>query len=546
MVIVVDLLHPPISVVDHSFVEDSLFPATSDAIAGPLSAGGVFLVVVDAAREGDYIVERIRSWALSGEIGCVEHRVAQEDPFLVWTDLMGQAEVPGSLVPATHLRVILVSGACWVPAELLRDWLDTMTARAKAASAVVVFPVLRSTDGGLRNKGNGILVFDVPEFRTVKKSRREELCRALLEQQLGQFDDAREVSQELVERGPSSRTELEGWIESVAEAVREEESVLNFDEICARRLAVRPGVVSSREALRSSLRAAEEKMQEADRAFQEWQGRVLLYSIRPLADPFLAVDSLYWFVSTISHLSCRLDCVDGAFWFLVTLRRDTTDPTDLICSEEPGFFVALRSLRTLFQHGLVENERKNRETIQVAETWFRCNCGAASPERHHWRKLTAAIVKEWDGVVARLAEVISVAPRCAARATVADGMNRAARRLARHQWKEVAGAVVREVDPRIDVDRFVEKYQQRLSAELRQASVATEGVKGFATSLVEKYMIAELDVCPIRPQQLIEKGVMGRRLGMILREANRVWKGGDTNKEALWKHLAARYEELDR
>ena len=101
-------------------------------------------------------------------------------------------------------------------------------------------------------------------------------------------------------------------------------------------------------------------MLEADALFQEWQGKVLLYSVRQMVDPFLAMDSLSWFVSTISYISCRLDCVNGAFLFLVKLRRDAATD-DLICGEEPEFFGTLRSLRTLFQHGLTESSRTDRE-----------------------------------------------------------------------------------------------------------------------------------------------------------------------------------------
>ena len=538
----VEWLHPPISLVDRSFVEDSLIPAVQEVITGPLSAGGVFLFVVDAGTEGDYVVGRIRSWALSERISCVDHWVAEEDPFLLWSDLMGHPEIPGLLAPLGHLQLILVTGSCWVPVGLLTDWLETLSGRAKAACGVVVLPVLRSTGRALGARED-VQVFSVPPFKETKKSRREELCRAMLGQQLGEVADLVEISKELLHRDPSSRTELQGWVEGVAEVVQDGAGVPDFDDICGRRLTVRPGVVASRDRLRGLLIAAEEKMFEADAMFQEWQGRVLLNSVRRLADPFLAMDSLSWFVIIISHISCRLDCVDGAFWFLVKLTPDATD--GLVCGEEPEFFRHLRSLRTLFQHGLVEDDRKDRETIEVAETWFRHNCGVAAPERQHWRRLSAVIVKEWHDVVSRLAGAIAVAPRCSARATVTDGMNRATRRLARHQWRYLADSIVQRLDAKIDVDRFLEKYHESLAAELRRAPVSAEGVRDVAGHLVESSVVAELAVCPVTARDLMEKGVTGGRLGVILREANRIWKEEAVDRDNLWKRLTQQFGDLE-
>ena len=123
-------------------------------------------------------------------------------------------------------------------------------------------------------------------------------------------------------------------------------------------------------------------------------------------------------------------------------------------------------------------------------------------------------------------------------------MNRAARRLARHQWREVANGIIRDIDPRIDVDRFVEKHQDSLSAELRRASVTAEGMRSVARDMVEKYVVAELAVCPIRARDLMEKGVTGERLGVMLQEADRVWRERGVDREGLWKHLADQYGDL--
>lgn len=537
-----ELLHPAIGAVEASFVEASLIPRVSELLVGCAADGGLLFVVVDAIEEGDYVVGRIRSWGLAEGMECVEGVVAEEDPFVVWEDLVGDSEAHGALRAEGRRKLVLVRGGCVVPVELVARWARILAAMAKVGKAVVVWPVLRSAGRELREE-DGVAVVSVPSFGEVGRGRRRALCEALLGQRLEGFQDAGRVAEELVGRNPSSRTEMELWVDEVVAGVQGRE-VLDFDAICGRRLMVRPSVRGGRERLRGMLGVAEEKIQDADAAFQEWQGRLLAYPVRSLGDPFSGPNTFWWFVGTISHISCRLDGVDGAFWYLARLNPDGAG--DVVCEEEPRFFGTVRALRTLFQHGLVMSDRKNRETVEIATTWFRMNCGRDEPRREHWRKLTGAIVGEWYRVVERVAEVVRVVPTCSARGTVVDGLERASRRLSRHRWKEIASGVIEGIDATIDVERFVEQRQEKLAGELRGAAVSPEGVVEVAKGLVEKYVVEEACRCPVRAEDLVKRGVArGRELGSMLREADRFWREReDVGEDELWRHLMEKYPQL--
>src|SRR5438552_3964545 len=88
-----NLLSVPVSAVEADWIPLELNPKLERSLA-EMVEGGVLWLGVDSGREGNYLLQRIRLFAVEREIACAALTVSRYDPYLFWDDLGGRGDEP--------------------------------------------------------------------------------------------------------------------------------------------------------------------------------------------------------------------------------------------------------------------------------------------------------------------------------------------------------------------------------------------------------------------------------------------------------------------
>src|SRR5580765_6412122 len=86
-----NLLSVPVSAVDADWIATELYPALDRLLPG-IAGGGILWLGVDSAREGNYLLQRIRLYAIERNKPHASLTVSQSDPYLFWDDLGGRGD----------------------------------------------------------------------------------------------------------------------------------------------------------------------------------------------------------------------------------------------------------------------------------------------------------------------------------------------------------------------------------------------------------------------------------------------------------------------
>lgn len=515
----------PVSVVSGDWVQTTLQPSF-DAARTRQGAGGLIVIAVDSNREGNYVLDRIRVHARSrGEV-CESVAVATADPYLMWDEISGSAERVCALCRFQPGTVIIVENGFMMPARVLAERVASLHSHARAHESHIVFPVAHPVVKTLA----GCDCIEVPPFALAPERERRSLALALLADACPNEEVAwhERSARDLIQGGPVSREELEGWVDYFASREPFDRGPWLVPPPISRR-PQGPAEVPSKDELRARFVTAMRRLRDADDAFVAWRGEPLMRPIRRPPDPFEARDPVHWFMACVSYLACfAFDAVHASFTTLLDYRWNES-ARSVQAGPPTTFLSTLRALRTVMQHGLDDSHASTTETVARAEAWFVSSCGRNTPSAEQYRGLTWRLLAEWDEVTRNLEAVVANAAASETRKLVEVQLDLALRRLPKHRWRELLVDAAQRLSVAVDVDRVLQRKLGTLQARLANASVENAAVVAEARRAAGDAIAAECARCPVAAEDLLADGIVGGpQIGRALAAATELWRKDPT------------------
>ena len=185
----------------------------------------------------------------------------------------------------------------------------------------------------------------------------------------------------------------------------------------------------------------------------------------------------------------------------------------------------LRTLRTLFQHGLNPNDSHDQNTIRLAEMWFHKVVGTHMPIRHHFRRLTHALLTDWELLLADLTQLAEHIGSCPSVGVLINELDRAERIPPRIDLFRITNNVIRmlKAETHVDCEIFIRKHEKELRLEFTNSCVPLSNLQSFIEECVERKVAKEMAKSPIQSKWLIERGIEGPNIGKLLKEFEEEW-----------------------
>jgi len=521
------LLALPVSAVEPDWIHTTFRPQLQNAV-GELQYGGVLWLHVDAGAEGDYLLSYTDNWAKSTRRHAGELRVWEEDPFLVWEDLLGTPDQSPASWSWPSGTIISARNGTALPVRFLQDRGPILASYCRARGWVLIIPVLHNAMRYVREACDPAVHVVAPPFGSIGEDRRRALVDAMVRADLPSLSGDLRASliQQLVTTEPpaASRTELQAWVDFYRDKPDVETALRHSPPPPIPRHSGLPADPPPALTLKSRMNVVVETFREASNAFSRWSGRPLFGLVYEPPDPFQASDPVHWFSATISYLSCLLDSADQALDPLLLYEYNPAT-ADIETGSPPRLYSVLRRLRTAMQHGLNPSSASDRETIDAVRGWYYSYCGSHTPARHHWRKLTCYLLEEAETAAKRLAICTAQASVCSSRAVVESQLRVYARSLSKEDWRKQLRASINALAPGLDADRVLDKHIGDLQKDLRESTVVTQGVFTRARELTDALVLSEAARCPVTPTDLLGLGIrQGPQLGLIHRKIEVAWQ----------------------
>ncbi len=244
----------------------------------------------------------------------------------------------------------------------------------------------------------------------------------------------------------------------------------------------------------------------------------------PLPDPFEADDPVHWFPALVNHLACLL--FDAAGPALASLGKYRYDPEarDLafrdsgFTENHDSFAHLLRELRTTLQHGQKTERAWNLRMRERVSSWYQVACGRTEPVPAHARVLAGRLMAEFERYLDELEGVLAHLDSAPSSAQVRSQIARDLRVIDKDTFYELCQEAAARIDPAVDVAKpFENKYFSQLKKEMEAVCLVGPRRVEHAQRLIEGYVAAESDRCPVDAKWLLARGVSkGPSLGRLL------------------------------
>ena len=316
----------PVSTIDGAWLADTFLPMLERQLHAD-NGNGLVMFSVDSLEESDYLLECLRRHVQESlGLGWLEVQVDGHDPLSLWLSIAGDADQP-SVLPSQAGKVVGFRRGCLLHSQAIAKRLAEWTALARGYGVLFVVPQFRQDLAPFIGTPGFPSVLQVPAFGDSPIITRRALAAALLEEACPHLlpEQRHQLASDLIDAGPTSRTELQKWIDHLASLAPDMAVGVVLPPKGLARVRSSALTIPSKQDLAVALSATLQKIRHADELFLDWQGVRLFGNIHPPHDAFQGSSPIGWFVATVSVLSCYLfDSADSRMEVLSRYRDSRT------------------------------------------------------------------------------------------------------------------------------------------------------------------------------------------------------------------------------
>lgn len=482
----------------------------------------------------------------SGASPLVRCDVPPEDPTLAWEDVLGFLDGPSTVCSRSEVRAIGLVGGNWIPDWSFVQHLPAIRALATGLHAVVLVPVAREAFHQLGVCTPADSVVSVPSMRDAAPEDVEALLRAMLDRELDELGLSRSVATEsplseeialLVHQRPSSRTAAELWARRCAArlaATLDEwgDSGVGLGPLQLDSVPEEPSGILSLSQLSEKFDACMATLMTCNERFEATYGRVLFWEHQQLPGPFDARDPWHWFIWLVTRCYCTVLDYPAREGLAVIATSFRIDPIAGNVVREPldDFAATVSALRTRYQHGVNDDDSKNRIKADKVREWLIRVVGVTRVERKHGRRLAAALLADFESFVGRVAAFVDLTPDEMLRQSVALALAEADARVPEIELSRGLERAVREMASSLSPDALLKKHNAVLRRRLHGCCLRGDELRRRIEAECEVVVLAEMEAkeneCPVDGKWLLDKGVpQGAAIGELLTQIRAKWEG---------------------
>lgn len=510
------------------------------------NTSAIVWIPTDSEPEGSWILGHADLLLRhSGASPLVRCDVPPEDPTLAWEDALGFLDGPSIVCSNADVRAVGLVGGNWIPAWSFVHHLPAIRALATGLHSVVLIPVARETFNrpGVCTPADAVV--SVPSLRDATPEDVEALLRAMLDRELDEFGLSRSMATEsplreeiaaLVHQRPQSRTAAALWARRCAARVAATldewgDSGVGLGPLQLASVQEEPSGILSLNQLSVRFDACMATLANCSRRFESTYGRALFWEHQQLPGPFDARDPWHWFIWLVTRCYCTVLDYPAREGLAVIATSFRIDPTSGNVVREPldDFAATVSALRTRYQHGVNDDDPKNREKADKVREWLLRVVGATRVERKHGRRLAEALLAEFESFVARVAAFVDVIPDEMLKSSVALALAEADARVPEIELARGLDRAVRRMASPLTPEALLRKHGAELRRRINGCCLRGEALREKVEAECEVVVLAEMaardNECPIDGKWLVNEGVpQGAVLGEILRLSRTEWE----------------------
>lgn len=510
------------------------------------TSGVIVWIPTDSEPEGSWILGQAdQLLRRSGTSVLLRCDVPPEDPTLAWERLLGFLDGPSIVCSCADVRVVGLVGGNWIPAWSFEHHLPAVRALATGLHAVVLVPVSSEVlnQPGVRAAADAVV--SVPSLKDSDPDDVEALIRAVLDRELDELGLSRRIANEspfqeaiaaLVHERPPSRTAVALWTRQCTARVAADldawwDSGAGLDPLHAVSVPEEPSRVLSLNHLRERFDACLATLEECNGRFESTYGRALFWEHQRLPGPFDARDPWHWFIWLVTRCYCIVVDYPAREGLAVIATTFRVDPTTGNVVREPidGFAATIDALRTRYQHGLDDDDSKNRVKADKVREWLVRVVGMTNVERKHGRRLAGALLGDFESFVARVAAFVNIVPDEMLKRSVVLALAEADARVPEIELARGLERAVTLMSSPLTPAALLKKHNAELRRRLGGCCLSGDQLRSKIEAECENIVVAEMTAkeneCPVNGEWLLRAGMVpGPQLGKLLSRFQAEWQ----------------------